>query len=227
MANNKNTVTYAVTSKVTVPASVTKQGTINSLGTNIQGSDTLTYNTLVGAFTIGAKVIGTTSKAYGTIYADSGTVLKLTDINGVFVNTEVLTDNATAVTAAVNGVPTYTLFTKQCKVGDFLYNAAQTEIHKIVYISNDLSMQIQEAFGSVLANQAVIVVPFIPHPKEISVIIPTGSAAGLIDGVTWPVNTQYKASKLNQSMTSSGIGQFVDPIIIDGTGTTMIVNINY
>ncbi len=232
MANNKNTFVAAITDKRTIPYSLTKQGTINTVGKNVQGSDSLTYNTLVGTVGIGNLVTGTTSKAHGIVYADSGTVLKLSDIVGVFVNTEVLTftnilTGATTATAAVNGIPTYTLFMQQCQVGDFIYNATLSEVHKITYISDNLSMQIQEAFGSDLTAQSLLIVPFIPHPKEISVLIPNGNPAGTIDGVAWPAGVSWTDSKINNGMTSTGIGQFVDPIIVDATGTTMLVEINY
>jgi len=232
MANRKNTFIAAITDKRTLPYNVTKQGTINTVGTNVQGSDGLTYNTLVGAIGIGNLVTGSTSKAHGVVYADSGTVLKLSDISGVFLDTEVLTftntlTGATTATAAVNGVPTYTLFMQQCVVGDFIYNDTQSEVHKITSISDNMSMQIQEAFGSDLTAQSLLIVPFIPHPKEISVLIPAGNPSGTIDGAAWPAGVGYTASKINQGMTSTGIGQFIDPIIVNATGTTMLVEINY
>ena len=76
-------------------------------------------------------------------------------------------------------------------------------------------------------HKKLLIVPFIPHPKEITVTIPAGAAAGTIDGVSWPAEVPYKASKINQGMTSTGIGSFVDPIVVNGTGTTMLVTINY
>lgn len=230
MSNSKNTFLGSVTDKRTVPYQLTKQGTINTVGKNVQGSDGLTYNTLVGTIAIGNVVTGTTSGAYGTVYADSGTVVNLNNINGVFINGEVLTFRNTAgtsvATAAVNGVPTYTLFTKQCVVGDFIYNATQSEVHKIVYISNDLSMQIQEAFGSDLANQALLISPCSPRPKEISILIPNGNAAGLIDGVSWAAGIAFDVSKDGQYNNGRDDGQ-PDPILLDMTGTTAIVSINY
>ena len=226
MANSKNDKTLSITGKQTVPTNVTKQGTVITLGTNVEGSDTLTYGTLVGAFTIGATVTGGTTGATGVIYADSGTVLKLSNIKGVFLTTEVLTDSATAVTAAVNGVPTYTLFSQQCQVGDFMYVAAQSEVHKITYISNDLSMQIQEAFTTPLAGAALLISPCSPRPKEISVIIPSGGAAGLIDGVSIPSGVAWNSNKTSQYNNGRDDG-FIDPIIVDATGTTMIAQINY
>jgi hypothetical protein len=230
MANNKNNFTSSITNKRTIPFNITKQGTINTVGKGVQGSNGLTYNTLVGTIGIGNVVTGSTSGAYGTVYADSGTVVNLNNINGVFVDTEVLTFRNTAgtsvATAAVNGVPTYTLFTKQCMVGDFIYNATQSEVHKIVYISDDISMQIQEAFGSDLVAQALIVSPCVPRPKEISVLIPNGNPAGVVDGVTWPAGIAWTDSKTSQYNNGRDDGQ-IDPIVVDATGTTMIVNINY
>lgn len=225
MSNNKNNFTDSITDKRCIPYNITKQGTINTFGKNVQGSDGLTYNTLVGTPVVGTIVTGSTSKAYGTIYSDTGTIFYLSDINGVFTNGEVL--SGPGFTAVVNGVPTYTLFTKQCMVGDFIYNAAQTEVHKIVFISNDLSMQIQEAFGSNLVNQSLIISPCVPRPKEIAILIPTGNAAGLIDGVSIPAGVSWDASKLSQNMTSTGLGNYIDSVIVDATGTVMIIQINY
>lgn len=229
MSNNKNTFTGTVTDKRTIPYNVTKQGTINTVGKSVQGSDGLTYNTLVGTIGIGNLVTGSTSGATGTVYADNGTVVNLSDITGVFSNLEVLTftnsAGTTTATAAVNGVPTYTLFTQQCKVGDFIYNATQSEVHKIIAISSDISMLIQEAFGSDLVGQALLVSPCVPRPREISVLIPTGNPSGLIDGQTITEGVAWTASKMNQY--NSGLGSFIDPVIVDATGTTMTVTINY
>lgn len=230
MSNSKNTYVGSITDKRCVPFNVTKQGVISTFGKGVQGSDSLTYNTLVGTIGIGNIVTGSTSGAYGTVYANSGTVLKLSNINGVFSNTEILTFRNAAgtsvATAAVNGVPTYTLFTKQCVVGDFIYNATQSEAHKIVYISDDISMQIQEAFGTDLVAQLLLISPSVPRPKEISVLIPNGNPNGIIDGVTWPAGIAFSVSKDGQYNNGRDDGQ-PDPIIVNATGTTMIVNINY
>lgn len=230
MSNSKNSFTTSITGKQTLPTNVTKQGTINTVGVSVQGSDTLTYNTLVGTIAIGNTVTGTTSGATAVVYADSGTVIKMSSIVGVFSNLEVLTFRNSAgsstATAAVNGVPTYTLFTQQCKVGDFIYNATQSEVHKIVFISSDLSMAIQEAFGSDLVAQALLISPCSPRPKEISIIIPNGNPAGLIDGVSWPAGLGWDSSKVAQYNNGKNDGQ-IDPLILDATGTTMICQINY
>lgn len=226
MANSKNDFTDVITDKRTIPYNVTKQGTISTIGKNVKGSYAMAYNTLVGTFKIGEIVTGTTSGATATINQDSGTSLNLLNISGIFQNAEVLTGATSGATAAVNGAPTYTLFTQQCRVGDFLVSLTQNEVHKISFITDDGSMQIQEAFGSDLTSVPIVISPSVPRPKEISVLIPTGNPNGLIDGVTLTAGVAWNASKTAQ-YNNGIVDGFIDPITVDATGTSMIIQIVY
>ena len=119
-----------------------------------------------------------------------------------------------------------TLFTTQCKVGDFLVDLTQDEVHKIVSIDTATIMQIQEAFTvDIPAVTAIRISPSVPRPKEISVLIPTGNAVGEIEGKSWDAGISWSASKMNKDR--NGISDSIDPIVVDATGTTMLITINY
>jgi len=136
------------------------------------------------------------------------------------------TKTGTIQTVGKEVVGTGTLFLTQCKVGDWLVDLTQNEIHKIISVSDNFSMHIQEAFAVDLpALTAVVTVPRFPQAKEISVLIPFGSPNGLIDGKTLYAGVPYDTSKLSRSK-STGY-DFVDPIIIDASGTTAGIIINY
>lgn len=224
--NSKNTFTGSISDKRTIPYNVTKSGKINTIGINVEGLAEVTYDNLVGAFTVGAIVTGGTSGATGTIVSDSGTVLVIDDFDGVFVNNEGLTDSATAVTADVNGTPEYPAFTTECSVGDWVYDSAQDEVRQITNIFTDKIMYLREAFSSDLTEDALEVSPCSPRPKEISVLIPNGSADGEIDGVAWSAGIGWSSNKTGQ-YNNSRMGGHIDPIIVDANGTTMLVQINY
>ena len=91
MSNNKNSFPGSFTDHRTVPYNATLQGTISTVGKNVQGSYSMAYNTLVNTFQIGETVTGTTSGATGKIIKDTGTVLNMVDIKGIFVSAEALT----------------------------------------------------------------------------------------------------------------------------------------
>ncbi len=69
------------------------------------GLATLAYNTLVGTFTVGEKVTDTTSGAHAKIVADSGTVLTLENVVGVFTSGDSLLGDISGATATAG---TYT-----------------------------------------------------------------------------------------------------------------------
>lgn len=82
----------------------------------------LTYNTLVNTFVIGETVTGAGGST-GVVVADSGTVLELRNVSGVFVDLEVLS-GATA-TAVVDGKIEKYLVTK---LNDVLYKIQWTAL---------------------------------------------------------------------------------------------------
>jgi hypothetical protein len=182
----------------------------------------MAYNTLVNTFQIGETVTGTTSGATGKIIKDTGTVLNMVDIKGIFVSAEALTGSISLATAVVNGTPAYTLFKKQCKVGDFLVSITQDEVHKITFISDDGSMQIQEPFGTDLSSVPIVISPSVPRPRKIS-ISNMGGASGTIDGVTFPAGVSETFSVEDKYNN----GTQVDPIVCNATGTTFMVQITY
>lgn len=137
-----------------------------------------------------------------------------------------LLKTGTIATIGKDVIGTGTLFTTQVKVGDFLVDLTQNEVHKVVDISTNTLMHIQEAFGAdIVAGTAIRISPSVPRPKEISLLIPSGGASGLIEGVTWVAGITWSSSKIGTY--NNGRNDFINPIIADATGTNMLVTINY
>lgn len=222
----KNNFYDVITDKRTVPYSTSLMGTITTVGKEVIGSNKLTYDTLVGAFVVGKTVTDTISGATAKIIADNGTILTLANINGLFSNNDTLT--STGATALVNGTPDYTRLGINCQIGDWIVDLSQNEIRKIVSIGDIHSATIESAFTVNLpASTALVVVKRSPQPKEISVLIPNGNPNGQIDGKALAAGVGYDVSKMGRSMSSSSGIDFVDPIIVDASGTTATININY
>lgn len=69
-------------------------------GITMTQNTVMPYGTLVGTFTVGEIVVGTTSAATGMVVSDTGTVLTVASVTGVFtVGGEALTGNTSGATA--------------------------------------------------------------------------------------------------------------------------------
>lgn len=136
------------------------------------------------------------------------------------------TKTGTIQTVGTDVIGTGTLFTTEVKVGDFLVDLTQNEVHKVVQIQDNTNMYIQEAFTVNLpAATAVVISPSVPRPKEISLLVPVGNPDGKINGKTLIAGAGFNVSKMAKDI--NGRPDFVDTIVVDATGTSMVVQINY
>lgn len=114
-----------------------------------------------------------------------------------------------------------TLMATELHIGDWIYVAAAGEIRQVTSITNNLSATIAQAFtANVVAGTALVVTPK-SNFVEISLVIPPALAAGILDNETMypgvPVNWS-KASRDNSAQKD-----FCDPMILDATGTVILI----
>lgn len=137
------------------------------------------------------------------------------------------TGTGTIETAGKVVIGTGTLFSTELPAGSFVLSLAAGELRKVVKVNSNTSAILDYAFSAPIA--ALSTLYFIPEDKthiaEISAIAATGAGAFDINGVVWPEAVEYKASKANRERMS-GV-DFVDPIIVDGTGSTVKVSLIY
>lgn len=128
----------------------------------------------------------------------------------------------TLSTEGINVVGDGTLFLSEMQVGSWLVDLTQNEIRKVVRVDSDTSAVLDVAFSSDLA--ALTAVDVIPSSslgvKAISVGIKSGLADGEIDGEVFSNGYDITFSKDSNQATSQR--DLIDPIIVDGTGTTII-----
>lgn len=107
-----------------------------------------------------------------------------------------------------------TLFTTELQVGGWICDIAHDEIRQITAIKSDTQLAIDHVFTNALAAAALKYVG--PSDSvELSVVF---AATGKVDGVSFPGNVGIAFSKASRDR--SGQRDFVDPIIVDATGTT-------
>jgi hypothetical protein len=130
-----------------------------------------------------------------------------------------VTKTGTIATVGTQVVGTGTLFGTEVKVGDWICSLSASEIRKIVTITDALTAIIDYPFTVDLAPATALVV--IPHPTNIVEIswLNTGGASGSIDGIA-VVQNEYGCWGKNSRERESN-RDFIDPIIVDGTGTTI------
>lgn len=134
------------------------------------------------------------------------------------------TGTVSTVGVAVEG--TSTLFTTEMPVGSWLVSESQDELRKVIRVDSDTRAYIDAAFTTPLSSAT----PSIISAKSskavsIAVAIPAGLAAGEIDGVAFAAGSAVSFSK--DSRDNSSARDLVDPIIVDGSGTTMQILIQY
>ena len=152
------------------------------------------------------------------------TVYSLTTLTSVPAPT---TGTGTIETVAkvING--TGTLFLTELPVGSFVLSLAAGELRKVVKVENNTTAFLDYAFSVDIpaASALKLIHENKTHIAEISAMAATGAGAFDINGVVWPEGVEYKASKANRERMS-GV-DFVDPIIVDGSGSTVNVSLIY
>lgn len=114
-----------------------------------------------------------------------------------------------------------TLFLTELHVGDWIFVTAQTEIRRVMEITDNTHATIDRAFtANIGAGAAVIVTPASQY-CEIGVVIPPALGNGQIDGVAFYAGVPMTFSKASRDQSAQN--DFVDPIIVDGIGTAIMV----
>lgn len=121
--------------------------------------------------------------------------------------------------ASQNVVGTATAFITELKKGDWIVDLANDEIRKITHVQSDTLATIESPFS----NAVVAGTEFTAASRlvEISVVIPPGGVAGEIDGVALPAGIPVSWGKTSRERSAER--DLVDPIIVEATGSTMLI----
>jgi len=131
----------------------------------------------------------------------------------------------TCITEGTIVTGTGTSFLSQMPAGSWLVDLSANEIRKVIRVDSDTSAVLQQAFTVDLASAAPdVILASDLNIVTISLSIPTGGANGEIDGVTFPVGQSITFSK--DSRSTSSTRDFIDPLIVDATETTMMILIS-
>lgn len=126
------------------------------------------------------------------------------------------TITSTSVNGRIIGVGTK--FTSELEVGGWICDIANDEIRKITSILNDLNLTVDHPFTTPLSGaQLDYVEPSVY--VEISVFFNT--VAGKIDGVPVAPNVGVGITKSSRDWSTGR--DFVDPVVIDATGTVAYI----
>lgn len=124
----------------------------------------------------------------------------------------------TGTITTATGTPTLikmaTGTTAQFRIGAFIYIAAQSEVRRVVDITETNAFVIDKAFTTPLAASAYAYIPAESRVKDLAISVTV--AAALINGQSWPVGATYNPSKANLQL-SNRTG-FVEPVVLDATG---------
>ncbi len=146
----------------------------------------------------------------------------------------------TIVTNGTGVTGTGTLFNTEMKTGSYLVDLAHNEYRQIRRLGadgggSDTIGILDKPFSNVVTGQPLVIDVLNASPVEISVIIPildamgSSNASGLIvDNYTattkyFPAGLPYTISKANRDR--SALTDSINPIIVDASGTQMIVTI--
>jgi len=116
---------------------------------------------------------------------------------------------------------TATLFMTELKVGDYIFDAAQNEIRKVKAITDNTSLVLWNAFSVNMAAVALVTTPA-SRITSLSIGVPPGSAlAASIYNNAGTATTLRIGTAKSWSKTSEnkGVNTYVDPKIVDATGT--------
>jgi hypothetical protein len=118
----------------------------------------------------------------------------------------------------VNG--TGTLFRSELKPGDWIVDVSQTECRKVLTIGTDLNLSIDSAFTNPIVAGALNVVR--SRARMISVSNDGGADAD-VDGVV--MKDGAAVTFTTTSKNTYDTNYFIDPLIVDATGTVVKVGI--
>jgi hypothetical protein len=122
-------------------------------------------------------------------------------------------------------IGTSTLFKTEIQAGSWIVDESQDELRKVVHVESDTLAYLDNAFTSDIA--ALTTPSVIPRTslniKSISVSISPLLADEEVEGVAF--NAGAAMSWAKNGMDNRGIYGFIDPIIVDGTGTVINVAI--
>lgn len=123
-------------------------------------------------------------------------------------------------TIGINVIGTGTLFLSEVKPFDWIVDITNDEIRKVVTRRDDTYLAIDSPFTSdIAAGHDVRVVR--SRAKEISVSN-EGAANGEVDNQVFLRGASLTFSKSSKTPNGS---DFIDPILVDATGTTIMVSI--
>lgn len=133
------------------------------------------------------------------------------------------TKTGLCITAGTAVTGTGTKFLSEMRAGSWLVDLAHNEIRKVVRVDSDTLAYIDKAFTTSLASAAPsVIIESDTNISTISVsILATAAAAGVVDGKVFPKGGSITFSK--DSRTTSSMRDFIDPIIVDASETTMLV----
>lgn len=104
--------------------------------------------------------------------------------------------------------------------GFWIYDAAQAEVRRVESVSySQQVLSIDEPFTADLSAVALVVIPT-PEITSLSLFIKAGLADGLIDGNTFPAGIKLFIGPGDGPKKGKAP---IDPLVIDGTGTSITV----
>ena len=122
-------------------------------------------------------------------------------------------------------IGTSTLFKTDMPAGSWLTSISANEIRKVVSIESDTVAYLSEAFTVDLSAVA----PNVIHKSELNIVaisisVPAAAAnTCLVDGKTFPKGASLTFSKDGRS--TSGVRDFVDPLVVSASASTMLISI--
>lgn len=155
-----------------------------------------------------------------------------------FKNTEYyrITNTKTTVPAPANGtgtidtdgksvIGTGTLFLSEMRAGAWLVDTSQDEVRKVLQVESDTLAYLSNAFSSDIAALTTpsIIASDDLNIRGLSVAILSGLTDGEIDGVVFDNGDSVVFGKFSDN--KDGFKSFVDPIIVEATGTDVKVTI--
>lgn len=130
------------------------------------------------------------------------------------------TMTGTIKTKGTNVTGVGTLFLSEVKPGDWIVHIAQDEVRKIVTRRDDLFLAIDSPFSSDMTLSTAFQVVR-SRVKQMS-LANSGAGDATIDGNPFMSGETVSFSKSGKNPNGS---DFIDPVIVDATGTTVKVEI--
>lgn len=134
----------------------------------------------------------------------------------------------TIITTGIAITGTGTSFLSELPAGSWIVDLTQDELRKVVRVDSDTVAILDYAFTSDLSSQTPsIIAKKDTSVTEVSIIIPlvdeagTSYTFGKINNKTFPSGLPFELSKAGRD--DSDTQDFIDPVIVDATGTLMCV----